>query len=81
MGRQLAEDMQVAIADANDRIGSEQCIDALAAAMAAYAKFVAQRRVGFDFIFSRELVEQQCEDLIHASRSVMDILRVIHAVR
>jgi hypothetical protein len=48
--------------------------DALAATAVAYATFVAQRRVGFEFIFADELTRLDCDELTDAGQAVIDVL-------
>jgi AcrR family transcriptional regulator len=75
IGRQLADDMQVASTRAIEQADADHVgVEALAAAMVVYARFVAQRRVGLDFIFSRELADLRYSDLTATARGVMDVL-------
>jgi len=74
-GRQLAASMKSAATAAVRRSAVEaEAAEALAAAAAAYVEFVAQRRVGFEFIFADDLNDLHHMELAEAGCAVMDVL-------
>lgn len=74
-GRQLAASMKSAATTEVRRSAVEaDAVEALAAAAAAYVTFVAQRRVGFEFIFADDLNDLHDMDLAEARGAVMDVL-------
>jgi AcrR family transcriptional regulator len=74
-GRELAAAMSAAVHEVHPRAGTGAApADALAATAVAYATFVAQRRVGFEFIFADELTRLGCDELTQAGQAVIDVL-------
>ncbi|MCA0295365.1 MAG: TetR/AcrR family transcriptional regulator [Actinobacteria bacterium] len=75
-----AQDLDAAMRAAADAAGDDP-VEAIAAAAAAYVRFAATRRAGFDLIFAPELHGVHDEELRDAARSVSDIvlLRAIDA--
>ncbi len=72
-GRQLAKDMRAAVEKSAHRPDCD-ATDALAATAAAYVRFIARHRVGFDFIFATELTALHRRELVEAGRAVIDVL-------
>ncbi len=68
-----ARELGAAMRDAADRAGDDP-VEALAAAAAAYVRFAATRRAGYDLIFSPELRGVHDEELRDAARAVSDIV-------
>lgn len=75
-----ARDLDAAMRAAADAAGDDP-VEAIAAAAAAYVRFAATRRAGFDVVFAPELRGVHDEELRDAARSVSDIvlLRAIDA--
>lgn len=75
-----AHELDTAMREAADAAGDDP-VEAIAAAAAAYVRFAATRRTGFDVIFSPELRGVHDGELRDAARSVSDIvlLRAIAA--
>ena len=75
-----ASDLDAAMRQAADAAG-EDPVEAIAAAAAAYVRFAATRRTGFDVIYSPELRGVHVDELRDAARSISDIvlLRAIDA--
>lgn len=75
-----AQELDTAMRAAADAAGDDP-VEAIAAAAAAYVRFVATRRTGFDVVYAPELRGVHDEDLREAGRSVSDIvlLRAIEA--
>jgi len=79
-GRQLADAMRAAVAQIRDQPeDTSTCIEALAATAAAYVRFVAQHRAGFEFIFAEELTSLHHAELVQSRQEIMDILRSLAA--
>ena len=74
-GRQLATDMRAAVKKAATRADPGcNATEALAATAAAYVRFVARHRVGFDFVFAEHLTVLHHRELAEGGRAVMDVL-------
>jgi len=75
-----AQDLDAAMRTAADAAGPDP-VEAIAAAAAAYVRFAATRRAGFDLVYAPELRGVHDEELREAGRSVSDIvlLRAIEA--
>jgi AcrR family transcriptional regulator len=80
--RDLAAEMRGEVQEVQRRSDAEgSAADALAATAVAYATFVAQRRIGFDFIFAPELTRLKGEELAEAGRPSSTALAPHHGDR
>lgn len=68
-----AQELGAAMQEAADRAGDDP-VEAIAAAAAAYVRFAATRRTGFDVVYAPELRGVHDEELREAGRSVSDIV-------
>ncbi len=68
-----ARDLDAAMRTAAEEAGGDP-VEAIAAAAAAYVRFAATRRAGYDLIFSPELRGVHDDELRDAARSVSDIV-------
>ncbi|MFT4110851.1 TetR/AcrR family transcriptional regulator [Propionicimonas sp.] len=75
-----AQELGSAMREAVDAAGDDP-VEAVAAAAAAYVRFAATRRTGFDVVYAPELRGVHDEELRHAGRAVSDLilLRAIDA--
>mgnify|MGYP001609737350 FL=1 len=75
-----AQDLDAVMRAAADAAGADP-VEAIAAAAAAYVRFAATRRAGFELVYAPELRGVHNEELREAGRSVSDIvlLRAIEA--
>lgn len=75
-----AQDLDATMRSAADAAG-EDPVEAIAAAAAAYVRFAATRRTGFDLVFAPELRGVHDDELREAGRSISDVvlLRAIEA--